>query len=61
MKSKENNKEQAKSINYGKYLFFGVLLAIVVLFVMNYYKEDTPVKPEKRNHTYGQPKQIRNS
>ncbi|MEZ4690853.1 MAG: hypothetical protein R3A12_11985 [Ignavibacteria bacterium] len=47
MKSKENNKEQAKSINYGKYLFFGVLLAIVVLFVMNYYKEDTPVKTEK--------------
>ena len=47
MKNNDNNKDQDKSTNYGKYLFFGVLLAIVVLFVMNSYKEDVPVNKEK--------------
>ncbi len=49
MKNKESNnkKDTAGKTNYGKYLFFGVLLAIVVLFVTNYYKEDVPVKTEK--------------
>ncbi|HMQ68295.1 MAG TPA: hypothetical protein PKA90_04835 [Ignavibacteria bacterium] len=49
MKNKESNnkKDTAGRTNYGKYLFFGVLLAIVVLFVTNYYKEDVPVKTEK--------------
>jgi hypothetical protein len=47
LKNKRNSKESEKKTNYGKFLFLGVLTAAVVLFVMNYYKEDAPVKTEK--------------
>ena len=47
MKKKVINDEPVKKSGYGKFLFFGVLTAVIVLFVMNYYKEDTPVKNEK--------------
>ena len=47
MKNKESNKESGrelkKSTSYGKYLFLGVVTAVVILFVMNYYKEDVPL------------------